>query len=171
MARFADPAPLKPGHDIGEFDCGTASLNTWLRRHARQAAPSRAARVFVVEDAEQERVVGYYALAAASIPHSEATDRTAKGMPKHPIPAALLARLAVDKTVQGQGLGAWLLRDAMQRTVAAAQSVGIRVMLVHAVDAAARAFYTRHDFEPSPIDGLNLQMLIKDIRASIDAAG
>ena len=103
--------------------------------------------------------------------HEEATARAAQGMPRHPIPAALLARLAVDTTVQGRGLGAWLLRDAMLRTLNAAESVGIRVLLVHAIDPDARAFYERHGFEPSPSDPLNLQMLIKDILAAVDEAG
>ena len=126
--------------------------------------------MFAVEDEKQGRVVGYHALTAASISRAEASARAARGMPRHPIPAALLARLAVDRSVQGRGLGAWLLRDAMLRTLAAAESVGIRLMLVHAIDDSARAFYTRHGFEPSPTDPLNLQILIKDMRAAVDAA-
>ena len=109
-------------------------------------------------------------LTAASVTHDEATTRAAKGMPRHPIPAALLARLAVDTTVQGRGVGAWLLRDAMLRTLNAAESMGIRVLLVHAIDEKARAFYERHGFEQSPTDPLNLQMLIKDIGAAVEDA-
>ena len=89
-------------------------------------------------------------------------------MSRHPVPAALLARLAVDTTVQGRGVGAWLLRDAMLRTLNAAESVGIRVLLVHAIDENAQAFYGRYGFERSPTDPLNLQMLIKDLRAAVD---
>jgi GNAT superfamily N-acetyltransferase len=92
-------------------------------------------------------------------------------MPRHPIPAALLARLAVDQSVQGHGIGAWLLRDAMLRTLAAAESVGIRVLLVHAINDNARRFYERHGFEASSTDPRNLQMLMKDVRASAEAAG
>jgi GNAT superfamily N-acetyltransferase len=124
----------------------------------------------VLEDRTQARAVGYHALTAASITHDNATERARKGMPRHPIPAALLARLAVDRSVQGRGVGAWLLRDAMLRTLAAAEYVGIRVLLVHAIDEDARRFYTRHGFEPSPSDPLNLQMLMKDLRAAVDAA-
>lgn len=87
------------------------------------------------------------------------------------MPAVLLARLAVDRSVQGRGLGAWLLRDAMLRALAAAESVGIRVLMVHAIDDAARRFYERHGFEASPTDPLNLQLLMKDLRASVDGAG
>ncbi|MET0602919.1 MAG: GNAT family N-acetyltransferase [Baekduia sp.] len=170
MAWFSDPAPLAPGHATKDFDCGVESLNLWLKKHAIQARAIGSARTFVVSDTRQQRVVGYYALTAASITHEEATARTAKGMPRHPIPAALLARLAIDKSVQGHGVGAWLLLDAMLRTMAAAESVGIRVLLVHAIDDAARGFYEHHGFEASPTDRRNLQMLMKEIRAAARAA-
>jgi GNAT superfamily N-acetyltransferase len=165
--RFSDPVLLHAGRDVASFDCGAEALNVWLKKHAVQAVGSGAARVFVVEDAQQERVVGYHALSAASVAHAEATTRAARGMPRHPIPAVLLARLAVDRTVQGHGLGVWLLRDAMLRTVSAAEELGIRVMLVHAVGERAAAFYERFGFERSPSDRLNLQMLVKDIRAAV----
>jgi len=171
VARFGEPEALAPGHDIEQFDCGVDSLNVWLTRHAAQAAAAGSARTFVVDDAEQQRVVGYHALTAASIAHDAATSRAARGMPRHPIPAALLARLAVDVSVQRRGIGAWLLRDAMLRTLSASESVGIRVLLVHALDADARGFYERHGFEASPTDPLNLQMLMKDLRAAVDEIG
>jgi GNAT superfamily N-acetyltransferase len=171
VPRFGEPEALAPGHDVDGFDCGVESLNVWLTRHAAQAAGAGSARTFVVVDAEQERVVGYHALTAASVAHEQATTRAARGMPRHPIPAALLARLAVDVSVQGRGIGAWLLRDAMLRTLSAAESVGIRVLLVHALDADARGFYERHGFEASPTDPLHLQMLMKDLRAAVDEAG
>jgi GNAT superfamily N-acetyltransferase len=168
LSRFRDPEPLAPAHNTHDFDSGVESLNLWLQDHAAQAGTVGSARTFVIHDNEQDRVVGYHALTAASVTHDEATARAAKGMPRHPIPAALLARLAADMTVQGRGIGAWLLRDAMLRTLSAAESVGIRVLLVHAIDDDARGFYERHGFEPSPTDPLNLQMLIKDIRAAVD---
>ena len=171
MSRFRDPEPLDSSHNTQSFDCGVASLNSWLTKHALQAAAAGGARTFVAQDAEQDRVVGYHALAAAAVTSAEATQRAAKGMPRHPIPAVLLARLAVDRAVRGRGLGAWLLRDAMLRSLSAAESVGIRVLLVHAIDDHARAFYERFGFESSPSDPLNLQMLIKDVRASVAAAG
>lgn len=170
MARFGEPEPLARGHDVEAFDCGVESLNVWLKQHAVRSKAAGSGRTFVIGDAEQRRIVGYHALAAASIVPEQATARAAKGMPRHPIPAALLARLAVDTSVQGRGIGAWLLRDAMLRTLSAAEAVGIRVLLVHALDDNACRFYERHGFEPSPTDPLNLQMLLKDIRASVDAA-
>jgi GNAT superfamily N-acetyltransferase len=168
VSRFRGPESLGPDHDTDGFDCGIEALNVWLRKYAAQAAAVGSARTFVMLDDEQQRVVGYHALAAASITHDEASARAAKGMPRQPIPAVLLARLAVDKTVQGRGVGAWLLRDAMLRTLNVAESMGIRVLLVHAIDAGARAFYERHGFEASPTDAHNLQMLIRDIRAAVD---
>jgi predicted N-acetyltransferase YhbS len=91
-------------------------------------------------------------------------------MPRYPIPVVLLARLAVDTTVTGRGLGAWLLRDAMSRTLIAAETIGVRAMLVHAIDNQARDFYLRHGLEPSPTDPLHLMILIKDIAAAVAAA-
>jgi predicted N-acetyltransferase YhbS len=124
----------------------------------------------VVADESQGRVVGYYALVVASITPPQATARAAKGMPRHDIPALLLARLAVDVSVQGTGVGTFLLRDAMTRAIAVSEEAGVRLMLVHAINDEARAFYGRFGFEPSPTDQMNLQMLIKDMRASLEAA-
>jgi GNAT superfamily N-acetyltransferase len=166
VPRFNDPEPLGVNHDIEALDCGIESLNAWLTTHALHAAAAGSARTFVIVDTDQHRVVGYHALAAASIAHADATSRARKGMPRHPIPAALLARLAVDATVRGRGIGAWLLRDAMLRTVNAADEMGIRILLVHAIDENARSFYLRHGFEPSPTDALNLQVLVKDLDAA-----
>ena len=128
------------------------------------------ARVYVVVDAS-DSVVAYYALTVASLERAEATKRAAKGMPRHSIPAMLLARLAVDRREQGKGLGASLLRDALERTLLVADLAGVRLLLVHAVDEEAREFYAHYGFEPSPSDPLNLQLLVKDIRATVEAAG
>jgi GNAT superfamily N-acetyltransferase len=167
---FRDPALLGPADALDGFDCGTESLNRWLERHARQAQGAGSARTYVVHDDEQGRVVGYHALAAASVATDQATSRAAKGIPRHPIPAILLARLAVDSSVQGHGLGAWLLRDAILRALSASDEIGIRVLLLHAIDESAASFYARHGFEPSPTDPLNLQMLVKDIRVAVERA-
>lgn len=170
MARFGDPEPLGPDHVLEGFDCGRASLNMWLLRYSRQAAAAGSARTYVMVDREQGRVVGYHALAAAGIERSAATARAIKGMPQYPIPVVLLARLAVDVAVGGHGLGVWLLRDAMTRTLAASETIGVRAMLVHALDDDARRFYLRHGLEPSPTDPLHLMILIKDIAAALEAA-
>jgi GNAT superfamily N-acetyltransferase len=171
VPRFGDPEPLGPDHSLGKFDCGVGSLSFWLGEHARLAAAAGSARTYVVVDAEQRRVVGYHALCAASVSQREASPRARRGMPRQPIPAVLLARLAVDRSVQGRGLGAFLLRDAMARSLAAAAQLGVRVLLVHALDETARSFYLHHGFEPSRTDPMNLQLLVKDIRASLEGPG
>lgn len=169
MPRFSDPEPLGPGHSLSGFECGVGSLNTWLERHARAATGAGSARTYVVTDRVQSRVVGYHALTVASVEHRDATRRASKGMPRHPIPAVLLARLAVDESVKGRGIGAFLLRDAMSRALAVSEEAGIRLLLVHALGEDARRFYSHFGFEPSPTDEMNLQLIVKDIRASLDA--
>lgn len=170
MPRFLDPQPLGNEHRVNGFDCGVGSLDIWLIKHARAAAGAGSARTYVVVDAEQDRVVGYHALSLASIEHADATERGRKGMPQHPIPAMLLARLAVDKAVQGKGIGAFLLRDAMSRALSVAEQAGMRLLLVHARNDEARDFYEHFGFEPSPSDAMNLQLLVKDIRLALDSA-
>lgn len=171
MPRFLDPQPLDGEHRINGFDCGVGSLDIWLVKHARAAAGAGSARTYVILDAEQDRVVGYHALSLASIEHDEATERARSGMPKHPIPGMLLARLAVDKAAQGKGIGAFLLRDAMSRALSVAEQAGMRLLLVHALTDEARAFYEHFGFEASPTDAMNLQLLVKDIRLALDSLG
>jgi GNAT superfamily N-acetyltransferase len=164
------PRPLERRDARGDFACGVPSLDTWLTDHALGAGAMGSARTYVVVDEEQERVVGYYALTVASIESDLATARAAKGMPRHPIPAVLLARLAVDEGVHGRGIGAMLLEDAMRRTLLVADETGIRLLLVHAVNEEAKGFYEHYGFESSPSDPMNLQLLVKDIKATIDTA-
>jgi GNAT superfamily N-acetyltransferase len=167
VGTLRGPRPLGRTDVRAGFHCGVASLDTWLVEHAPNADAVGSARTYVLLDEEQDRVVGYHALTVASLERDEATDRASRGMPRHPIPAMLLARLAVDESVQGQGAGAMLLADAMERTLLVAEETGIRLLLVHAIDRDARSFYLHYGFEPSPSDPMNLQLLIKDIRATI----
>ena len=111
-----------------------------------------------------ETVIGYSALAVGSVEQEHAPERVRKGLAKHSVPIMLLARLAVDRRWQRSGVGAALLKDAMLRTLQAADIAGIRALVVHAKDQAARKFYERYDFLPSPTDPLHLYMLLKDIR-------
>lgn len=170
MPRFTDPERFGSDHVLSGFDCGVGSLNVWLERHARIASSVGSAKTYVITDEEQGRVVGYHALTLASIEHVDATSRAKKGMPKYPIPAMLLARLAVDESVRGKGLGAFLLRDAMVRTVAVSKEAGLRLLLAHALNEQAHTFYVKFGFEPSPTDPMNLQIIVKDIEASLASA-
>jgi GNAT superfamily N-acetyltransferase len=154
--------PLNQDHILDQFDCGEhESLTTWLRRFARTNQAGNSARTYVVHRAKC--VVGYYSLAASSVRKDAASMRAAKGQPNHPIPVILLARLAIDKTEQHQGLGPALLKDALQRCLRAAKEIGARAVLVHAIDEKARGFYRHFGFEDCAVDDLHLMLLIKDI--------
>ena len=162
---LSGPVPLEAQHHVADFDCGVPALNTYLQKYALQNQRSRSARTYVVTRGEY--VVGYYTLAAASARREETPARVAKGLAAHPVPVILLARLAVDTTAKGKGLGAGLLKDALLRAAAAADIIGCRAVMVHAKDEGAKAFYLRFGFEPSPSDPFRLFLLMKDIRASL----
>jgi GNAT superfamily N-acetyltransferase len=153
---------LQRHHAVDAFDCGREELNRYLQQYALQNQQSMGAQTYV--GLVDETVVGYYALAVGSVEQDQAPERVKKGLSKHSIPIMLLARLAVDRHWQNRGVGAALLKDAIQRTLQAADIAGIRALLVHAKDAAARGFYERFDFLPSPSDPLHLFMLLKDAR-------
>jgi len=153
---------LSAAHDLSRFDCGRENLNRFLQRHALQSQQANSARTYVA--CRNGEVVGYYSLTVGAVGHAEASERVKKAMPRYPIPVMILARLAVARDLQGQGLGRGLLKDALIRSASAADIAGIRALLVHAKDDPARAFYARYDFEPSPTDPYHLFLLIKDIR-------
>ena len=113
-------------------------------------------------------MIAYYSLAAGAVEHAEAPVRVGKGLARHPVPVMLLARLAVDRTQQGRGIGKALIKDALLRTAAAAEIVGVRALLVHAKDEEARAWYEALEFEPSPTDPFHLFLLTKDLRKTLD---
>lgn len=168
--RYIRPRPIEADDDTSGFSSGNDVLDDWLRRFALVNHASGGARTYVTRPWRSHRVAGFYALATSSVQHAEATPRAARGMPHSPIPAILLGRLAVDQKDQGAGLGSHLLRDAIARTLTAADAIGVRVLLVHAADENARSFYLNFDFEPSPTDPMNLQLLLKDARAIADNA-
>jgi GNAT superfamily N-acetyltransferase len=155
-------ALLSRDHQLDEFDSGAVELDDWLRRFARMADAAGTARTYVL--AGGARVLGYYALTPGAVDRRELPDRHARGVPAHPIGVILLARLAVDRSLQSQGYGRALVADAALRALQAAQLVGARAMLVHARDERAAGFYERLGFTRSPTDGLHLMVLIKDLR-------
>lgn len=161
MTGYSAPRPIRTDDDLESFDCGEPSLNEWLRTRAISNQAAGASRCFVT--CREGRVVGYYALATGSVRRVEASRRIGQSMTE-PIPVVLLGRLAVDRREQGRALGGNLLRDAIARTVAAAEIVGIRALLVHALNDLARDFYLHYDFEPSPTDPRHLMLLMKDAR-------
>ena len=163
---YRRPELLGKQHRVDDFDCGEPALDDWLKRHALGAQASGSARVLVTTLDDGETVVGYYALAATQVAPEEATARALKGQPRaRPIPAILLARLAVDRNHQRAGLGRSLLQDVLLRCVDAAEVIGARVLLVHAKHEAAKNWYMQYEFEESPTDPLHLLMLLTDVRA------
>lgn len=167
MSRRA-PVPLAEQHQLASFDCGQPAQNEWLRRRALQNQQSGATRTFVA--CEGEAVIAYYALASGAIAITEATGRMRRNMPD-PIPVVLLARLAVDHRHQRQGIARALLRDAGLRVLHAADSIGVRGLLTHAVDDAARAFYLRLGFDPSPRAPMTLMITLADLQAALGSPG
>ena len=156
---------LTQTHDLAAFDCGNPQLNNWLKRFAWTNQRAETAKTYVAH--RGGRVLGYHALAAGSVQKHEAPQRIAQGIANHPVGVILLARLAVDQGEQGKGLGKALIRDALARIAEAADIVGVRAVLVHAIDEAARKFYLHHGFQASPVDQLQLMLLMKDLRTSI----
>lgn len=159
------PSLLTKDHDRSSFDCGVPALNDYLKKYALQNQKKHAARTYVAT--RGDRIVGYYSLAYGSVSLEEAPQSVKSLLPRHPVPVILLARLAVDSTEQGHGLGPALLKDALLRTVQAAEIAGLRAMLVHAKDDAAKRFYQKFGFEPSPIDNYHLFLRLSEILSSL----
>lgn len=159
------PAPLADHHRLDDFDSGTPLLDDWLKRRARSNQTTGASRTFVVA-ATDNRIVAYYALASGSIANTDTGGRFRRNMPD-PIPVVTLARLAVDRSYQKMGLGRDLVQDAAKRVIAAADLVGIRGMIVHAISEDAKAFYLARGFLPSPTNDMTLMISLTDLKASL----
>jgi GNAT superfamily N-acetyltransferase len=150
-------------HDIGPFDCGIDSLNIWLKRFAWTNIQNDSARVYVAHRRDSV-VVGYHALVAGEIRREEAPERIGRGLAAHPVGIIVLGRLAVDLSAQGCGLGRALLQDALLRAEQAAEVIGVRAVMVQAINQRARDFYLRFGFTPTAADDKRLLLLMKDLR-------
>ncbi len=159
------PEPLNDLHELGDFFCGVPSLDDWLKRRARANQVSGASRTFVVADGQ--RAVAYYALASGAVAIQVSPGRFRRNMPD-PIPVAVLGRLAIDRSQQGRGLGKALFRDCALRVVQAADTIGIRGIVVHAISEQAKAFYLTLGFDPSPADPMTLMVTLPDIRKLLE---
>ena len=154
---------LRRDHPVDGFTCGSPDLDRFLIRYAFANQQANASQTYLgLHDAD---VVGFYTLVVGEVAYADAPERLTKGLARHPVPIMLLARLAVSTAWQGRKIGAGLLKDAMRRTLQAADIAGIRAFAVHAKDDAARRFYEHFGFMPAPTDPLHLYLLIKDIRA------
>ena len=161
---LSPPEPLAEHHDVEAFASGMESLDIWLKRRAMKNQATGASRTFVACDGR--RVVAYYALASSAITLDDASGRFRRNMP-NPIPVVVLGRLAVDRSLQGKGLGRALVRDAGYRVIQAADTIGIRGMIVHALSTEAKAFYERVGFDPSPLDPMILMITLSDLNSSL----
>lgn len=150
-------------HAVDSFDCGEEPLNRFLIRYALPNSQANASQTYVGLSGDD--VIGFYTLVVGEVAYEDAADRMKKGLARHPVPIMLLARLAVSRDWQGKGVGAGLLRDAVLRTLQAADIAGIRAFTVHAKDDNARSFYRHFGFIESPTDPLHLFALIRDLRA------
>jgi len=155
---------LDKSHDRASFDCGKSELNDWLHRLAGQYERRDLARVYVAVRENDPRVLGYYAISNHLVRYDALPEDQAKGLPTIDVPVVLLGRLAVDKTTQGQGLGAHLLIDALRRTVHISEHIGIRAVEVDAIDETARQFYLKYGFVPLLDDQHHLFLPIQVIR-------
>jgi len=167
MTPHLEPIRKLRGSDATEtFDCGQPALNQFLQRYAWINQKANSAQTYVCCQAGQ--VVGYYSLTVASVEHRDAPSRVVQGLARYPWPVMLLSRLAVDQRSQGLGMGKALLKDAILRTLQAAEIAGIRALLTHAKDDAARRWYASWDFQPSPTDPYHLYVLMKDLKAQYE---
>lgn len=149
-------------HAVDGFDCGSEPLNRFLIRFALQNQQAGASQTYLA--LADGQIAGYYTLVVGQVEFDNAPQRLTKGLARHPVPIMLLARLAVAVPWQAKGLGSGLLKDAMLRTLQAAEIAGIRAFAVHAKDDQAKAFYEHFDFVTSPSDPCHLFRLLKDIR-------
>lgn len=165
-AGLTPPVPQAPDHELEAFVSGMGPLDDWLKRRARANGVAGASRTFVL--CEVQRVIGYYSLAAGSVLHETATRNVKRNMPD-PMPVALLGRLAVDRNYQGKGLGHALLRDAVLRVLGAADKIGVRAILVHAISEEAKTFYESCGFRSSPIEPMTLMVTLDEIKKALGA--
>lgn len=158
------PEHLTADHDLSAFDSGTPDLDHWLKRRALANEALGASRAYVVTDAG--RVVAFYALASGAVAHKHVSAKHRRNMPD-PIPVMVLARLAVDSAYQNHGLGSALLKDALLRTIAAAQIAGIRAVLLHAMSEDAKRFYARAGFHECPVDPMMMMMTLAEVEKNL----
>jgi len=156
---------LTATHEVASFSCGKQALDDFLKRFALANQANGSVRTYVAQ--QNGRVVGYYSLAAGSVAYERASERITKGLARHEVPVILMARFAVDRSVQGQGWGRRLFFDALLRSLNATEAIGARAFVVHAKDEEARAFYQKFNMVPAPDNPFHLFLLFKDVRATL----
>jgi len=160
--------PLSRNHNRESFDCGEPELNDYLRRQASQDSRRGVSRVYVARERGSSKVLGYYTLSAASFGRKSLPEKAAKRLPHYPVPAALLGRLAVDSTCQGQKLGKYMLFDAFHRVLHAAETLAVYALVVDAKNDGARAFYEHYGFLRFPDTPSRLFIPIETLRRATE---
>lgn len=163
VPRYEPVRKMAPEDNVASFDCDHPALNQFLQRFALVNQKANSAQTYVCCEHGTSTVAGFYSLVVGSVEPSSAASRVVKGLARHPVPVMILARIAIDRKHQSAGLGRALLKDALLRTTQAAGIAGIRAVLVHAKDDAARNWYLHWGFEPSPTDPYHLFLLLKDL--------
>jgi GNAT superfamily N-acetyltransferase len=164
LDQLGPPEKLNSLHQIDTFDSGNSQLDEWLKRRALRNESEGASRTYVLCD--RQAVIAYYCLATGAVAQTAATGKVRRNMPD-PIPVMVIGRLACDRNWQGCGIGRALLRDAILRTLQAAEIAGIRAILVHAISEDAKQFYQKCGFTVSPIDPMTLMVKVSDVIASL----
>jgi len=155
---------LDSTHDRASFDCGEWMLDDWLKNRAGQFDRRDLSRTFVATRPGESRVLGYYAISSHRVLHEALPPEQSRGLPRLDVPVVLLGRLAVDRSVQKQGLGSLLLVDALRRAAAISEQLGIRAVEVEAIDVVAKEFYARFGFRPLADEPQHLLMPMHEIR-------
>jgi GNAT superfamily N-acetyltransferase len=164
-ARLTAPSPLKPGHDVASFNCDRVEMSIWLQKWAWKAAENNTAKTYAVCRGAK-RVIAYFSLAAGAVSRDSAPGALHRNAP-NPLPVIILARLAVDQTETGQGIGTSLVADAMRRSIRAAQIIGAHALLVHALDQKAAHIYQRLQFVPFAADAQTLYLPMNTLRDAL----
>ena len=158
--------PLHRGHTRAQFDCGNADLNEWLMKYSTQSARRGTAQTFVATQNNQPEVLGYYSAVVASVEREQAANLAGLGQTRYSIPAVLIARLAVDRRAQGQGVGALLLAHSLDSALQVSERVGVQAVIVDALSDQAASFYRRWGFQSFPSDGLRLFVPLSTLRSA-----
>lgn len=154
---------IRKDHDRSDFDCGDPAMNAYLHRYGRQNDTKETSRTFVAIRDGELKVLGYYTLSASSISFQTLPPSARRGLARYPIPVAHLGRLAIDRSVQGQGLGSALLIDALRRIARVSADMAVFAVEVIALHENARDFYLKYGFEPLDDDRLHLYLPIQTV--------
>ena len=169
MNDFWKFIPLEKKHNRKDFDCGNRELNEYLKRYARQNDKSGINKTFIAFKSDTSVIIdGYYTISSSTIDFQSLPEEKRRKLPAYPIPAALIGRLAVDISCQGEGLGTELLVNALSRIVRASSEIGIYAVRVDAIDDLAKQFYLKHEFIPFEDSSLSLFLPIKTIKREFE---